>query len=268
MSNIKIGIIGCGNMGGAIAQAIIKKGVAGKKSISLNDKDIRKATRLAKKLGAVPKDLWRLLKVSDIIIIAVKPQDFFELAKLMRDYAPGKTIVSIMAGMRIEDIAAALGKGVAIVRTMPNMPAMIGEGITCISYKGKIKHLCKVKEVFESVGKVMVVNESYLDAVTAVSGSGPAYLFYLADAMISAGKAAGLQKKAATELVLHTLHGASVLLKRSGESPADLVRKVSSKRGTTEAALTIFDKHGLKSTVRTAILKAHRRSRELSAGEK
>lgn len=267
MSNIKIGIIGCGNMGGAIAKSIVRKKVADKRSILLNDKDIRKAALLAKGLGTAPKDLWRLLKASDIVIVAVKPQDFPELAKLMRDYAPGKTVVSIMAGMRIADMSAALGKGAAIVRTMPNMPAMIGEGITCISYKGRVRHLRKVKEIFESVGKVMVVDESYLDAVTAVSGSGPAYLFYLADAMIAAGKAAGLGEKAATELVLHTLHGASALLRRSGEKPSDLVRRVSSKRGTTEAAISVFDKHGLKSTVKAAILKARKRSKELSTGK-
>lgn len=268
MSNIKIGIIGCGNMGGALARAMVRKGVAEKKSILLNDKDIRKAACLAKELGAPQKDLWSLLKASDIIIVAVKPQDFNALGVLVRDYADSKTIVSIMAGKSLKDMREAIGKGASLVRTMPNMPAMIGEGVTCLAYKGNVKHLRKVKEIFESVGKVMVVNESYLDAVTAVSGSGPAYLFYLADAMIAAAKAAGLGEKAATELVLHTLHGASALLKHSGEDPGDLMRRVTSKKGTTEAALSIFDKHGFKLTVKKAILKAKKRSQELSAGKK
>lgn len=268
MANIEIGMIGCGNMGGAIARALVRKGVASREAISLNDKDMRKAALLAKELGCANRDLFSLFEKSDIIIIAVKPQDFLELAKLMHGHMAGKTVVSLMAGMKISNISLAVGKGAQIVRTMPNMPALIGQGITCLSFKGKLKHHLKIKEIFESVGKVMEVDESYLDAVTAVSGSGPAYLFYLADAMIEAGKAAGLKEDAATELVLHTLHGASALLKQSGERPGDLVKKVASKRGTTEAALSVFDKKKMKHTVKEAILKAKHRSKELSSGKK
>lgn len=268
MSNITIGMIGCGNMGGAIARAVAREGVVAKNAISLNDKDMRKAALLAKELGCANRDIFELIKKSDIIIIAVKPQDFSELAGIMRGHMTGKTVVSLMAGKKINDIALAVGKGAQIVRTMPNMPALIGQGITCLSYRGKIKRHRKVKEIFESVGKVMEVDESCLDAVTAVSGSGPAYLFYLADAMIEAGKAAGLKEDAATELVLQTLHGASALLKLSGERPGDLVKKVASKKGTTEAALFVFDRKRMKHIVKAAILKAKHRSKELSSGKK
>ena len=268
MSNIKIGIIGCGNMGGAIARGMVRKKVASARAISLSDKDIRKADGLAREIGSHPASVESLVKISDIIIIAVKPQDFRGLAGLIKGKIAGRTVVSVMAGKRIKDIYGALGKDSQIVRAMPNMPAVIGEGVTCIAYRGRIKQLCKVREIFESIGKVVELDESHLDAVTAVSGSGPAYLFYLADAMIEAGKSAGLGEKAARELVLHTLHGASALLKHSGMKPGDLVLKVASKRGTTEAALSVFRKEGVKHTVRRAILRAKKRSQELSSGDK
>lgn len=268
MSNIKIGIIGCGNMGGAIARGMVRKKVASSRAISLSDKDIRKADGLAREIGAHPASVDILIKMSDIILVAVKPQDFRGLARLIKGKLSGKTVISVMAGKRIKDIYGALGKDVQVVRAMPNMPAVIGEGVTCIAHKGRIRHLCKVREIFESIGKVVELDESHLDAVTAVSGGGPAYLFYLADAMIEAGKSAGLCENAARELVLHTLHGAAALLKQSGMKPGDLVIKVASKRGTTEAALSVFKEEGVKHAVRRAILKAKQRSRELSTGDK
>lgn len=273
MARLKIAIIGCGNMGGAIARSVVKNRVARPIDISLNDKDIRKARALSMATGARVISGPEKALFSDILIISVKPQDFFELAGHIKGKLTAKTVISVMAGKSIKDIRTALvpGKGKGkfdIVRAMPNMPALIGEGMTCIAYRGKPAHIGKVREIFESVGKLIELDEKHLDAVTAISGSGPAYLFYLADAMVEAGRSLGLDALTAGELVMQTLYGASTLLKLGKESPADLILKVASKKGTTEAALSLLKEQGVKSFVVKAIRKAKKRSEELSAGRK
>ena len=266
MISLKTGIIGCGNMGRAIVRGMIKRGIAEGKDIYLNDKDIDKSSSLARDTGALDEDLSFVMSKSDFIIIAVKPQDFDHLSEGIVSEIAAQTIISVMAGIKISTIAEKLGREVPIVRAMPNMGAFVGEGVTCLSYNSLVSKKEEVKSIFSSIGEVFEVDESAMNAVTAVSGSGPAYLFYLAQAMILAGEKAGLDESIVSRLVEQTLLGSSILLKESKDSARELISKVASKGGTTEKALSVFDQENLASIVEKAIQKAKKRSEELSKG--
>ncbi len=266
MKALTVGIIGCGNMGRAIARGMVEKGILSGSAILLNDADEAKAAALAEETGGVQKELSALVRGSEFLVIAVKPQDFGALLKDISGDITGQTIVSVMAGIRISDITGGLGREVPVVRAMPNMAAFAGESMTCISCNSMVTAAGEVKDIFSGIGRVMEVEERFMDAVTALSGSGPAYLFYLARAMIEAGMEAGLDGRASRELVAQTLYGSAALLRDAESSPAELIGKVASKGGTTEAALSVFDEGDLKGIVKRAIAKAKQRSEELSRG--
>lgn len=267
MKDLKVGIIGCGNMGGAVLKGLLDKGVTPAKLIVINDKDAGKAAALSSATGCRQEELASLVKDSEYLIIAVKPQDSKGLLKEISGYITSQTIISIMAGVKISSITDILGKEVPLARAMPNMAAVIGESITAVTFNNKIKQKEEVKNIFSSIGRVVEVEEASLDAVTALSGSGPAYLFYLVDAMISAAEKMGLKADVAKELAVQTAFGASALLKEKSSSPGDLINAVASKEGTTEAALSIFEEKGLKKIIEAAIVRAKERSEELSRGE-
>ena len=264
MKGLTAGIIGCGNMGSAIARGLVKKDILSAGAILLNDKDIRRAAALAKETGCRQEELSSLVSGCGLLIIAVKPQDSGDLLKRISGDITGQTVVSVMAGVRIDVITGMLGKEVPVARVMPNMAAFVGESITCISYNSKVKMTEEIDNIFTGIGKVLEVDEIFLDGVTALSGSGPAYLFYLAEAMMDAGKEMGLDENVAKELVARTLYGSAILMKDSKISPRDLIKKVASKGGATEAALSVFDEKSVNAIVKTAILKAKQRSEELS----
>jgi pyrroline-5-carboxylate reductase len=266
MISQKIGVIGCGNMGSAIVRGLLKKGVVRPDSIFLNDKEADRSASLAKETGALDEDLCYVMQNSDLILITVKPQDFAHLAEGMAYEVSNQTIVSIMAGVKINTIVERMGKEVPVARAMPNMGAFVGEGVTCLSYNPLVKEKQEISAVFSAIGEVLEVDETAMDAVTAVSGSGPAYLFYLAQAMTEAGQAAGLNADISKKLVEQTLQGAAKLLKTSGSSAKELISKVASKGGTTESALSVFDENGMKNIIKNAVLKAKKRSEELSGG--
>ncbi|MGB2601922.1 MAG: pyrroline-5-carboxylate reductase [Candidatus Omnitrophota bacterium] len=265
MNNFTVGIIGCGNMGGAIAKGMVASNVLSAESIFLYDKDIEKAKDLAEKTGCALGELSQMVRGSEVLIIAVKPQDSDGLLKEIAADITDQTIVSVMAGVRINSITGKLGKEVPVVRAMPNMAAFVSESITSIACNSLVKRTEEVKSVFAGIGEVVEVEEGLMDAVTAVSGSGPAYLFHLAEAMVEAAIEVGFDTEVAEKLVVQTLYGSSLLLRESKEAPADLIKKVSSKGGTTEAALTVLEKE-LKDIMKAAIKRAKERSEELSKG--
>jgi len=267
MSDLKIGIIGCGNMGSAILRGLLAKNIACADSIVVNDKDTGKAEAAALSSECRHAELSALIKSADYLIIAVKPQDSEVLLKKLSGLIAGQTIISVMAGVKISTITGLLGKKLPVARAMPNMAAAIGESMTCVSFNDLVDEKEEVKKIFSGIGRVVEVEEALLDAVTAVSGSGPAYLFYLADAMISAGEKAGLEPAVAKELVTQTLYGASSLLKNNMDiSAGEHISAVASKGGTTEAALSVFEERELKDIIEAAITRAKQRSEELSGG--
>ncbi|GAA3535613.1 pyrroline-5-carboxylate reductase [Aeromicrobium flavum] len=203
---------------------------------------------------------------ADTVLLVVKPQDVATvLPALAAVVEPDATVVSLAAGVRTATIEAALPGTVAVVRAMPNTPAVIGRGMFGVSAGSRVPadRLDAVVALLAAGGEVVVVDESHQDAVTAVSGSGPAYLFHLAEHMIAAGVEAGLDPEAARTLTVQTLVGSAELLAGSDDAPEELRRRVTSPNGTTHAAITAFDEHGVGEGIRAGVRAAIARSAEL-----
>ncbi|OIO37365.1 MAG: pyrroline-5-carboxylate reductase [Candidatus Omnitrophica bacterium CG1_02_49_10] len=265
LNDKRIGIIGCGNMGEALLKGLL--GSVKKQNILITDKQPARARYIKRRyeVKAAHNNL-EIIRKSDIIILSVKPQEISGLLSgLSERINKGHLIISIAAGIKTAYIDGLLN-GVPVVRVMPNMPALIGEGISAVS-KGryaKSGDMKRAKAIFKSVGDVVEVREKDMDAVTAVSGSGPAYFFYIIDALLKAGVKQGLKKDVSTKLALKTALGAARLISSSGLSAEELVKKVASKGGTTEAALAVFERRGLKNIINEAVRAAADRSRQLS----
>jgi pyrroline-5-carboxylate reductase len=211
-----------------------------------------------------------VVKYSDVIILAVKPKDFDSILKgeVCCGLSESKLLISIAAGITTKHIEDAVGKNIPVIRAMPNMGAIIGEAMTSLS-RGSAAgdaHMQTAREVFSLIGDVVEVDEVLVDAVTAISGSGPAYFFYMVESLIEAAESVGLEKKIATKLVLKTALGSARLLEVLQEVPADLRKRVTSKAGTTEAALNILEKRKFKNIIMEAVEAAQKRSKELSKG--
>ena len=259
-----IGIIGGGNMGMAIVSRIV-----GQFKILVCEKDKKKQISLKKKFRVSIRDLEPLVRDTDIIILAVKPQDMEKvLAEIKGAVKKNQVVISIAAGITTVFIEKRLGSGVRIIRTMPNMPAQIAEGITAVC-KGKYATAADVslaRKIFNNVGKTVVVKENLIDAVTAVSGSGPAYVFLFVECFIEAAESLGLNKKLSRVLVQETLRGSAHLLAGQKEDPAVLRAKVTSKGGTTQAAMDVFMKNKINKIYKQALAAAEKRAKALSRG--
>ncbi len=264
----KIGIIGCGNMGEAILSrlcAVLEKST----SIMVSEMNTARREAILEKYKIIVEiDNNYVVKFADVIILAVKPQDLESVLKqeVCCGISNKKLVISIAAGITTEHIEKVVGKDVPVVRAMPNMPAVVGEAVTaiCAGSAADRKSLDTAKEIFATIGDVVEVDESLMGAVTAISGSGPAYFFYLTEALAGAAMKLGLDKKTAEVLAVRTLIGSAKLLDVPGACPKALRAKVTSKGGTTEAALKIFDEKGLKKLVEDAARAACMRSQELS----
>lgn len=211
-----------------------------------------------------------VVKFADVIILAVKPKDFDKVLKteICCGVSKKKLLISIAAGVTTKHIESIVGKDIPVVRVMPNMAAMIGEAISSISAGNSAgsEHIKTAKEIFSVIGDVIEIDESMADAVTAVSGSGPAYFFYLVESIIEAAEKLGLDKDVARRLAFKTALGSAKLLEALKEDPAVLRRKVTSKGGTTEAAFKVFESKKFKDMVILALEAAYKRSKELSKG--
>lgn len=266
-----IGFIGGGNMAEALIKGITAAKVYEPQNIFVSDVRAERVKLLAEKynvVGAESND--ELAAKVDILLLSVKPQNMTEAIQSIKNAVKKETLViSIAAGIKVANIAAVLGD-IAIVRVMPNTPALIGEGATALFANDKAKPMLEqAQSIFSSVGKAVILEtEDLLDAVTAVSGSGPAYYFLLTEEMIKSAIELGLPDDVAKELVLQTAKGAALLAveaERQGQSPAVLRRKVTSPGGTTEAALKVFADGKFGQLLRVALTAAKDRSRELSA---
>ncbi len=262
----KIGVIGCGSMGTALIGRLAH--IMHKGSLIITDLDKTKRERVRDKCKVrATDDNATLIALSDIIILAIKPKDYEALLSEIRDLiSEKKLVISIAAGTTTAYIERLIRKRVPVIRVMPNMPAIVGEAISTISAGSfaKPQDMKMAREIFSSIGEVVEVGEEMVDAVTAVSGSGPAYFFYLVECMIEAARDVGLNEEAAVRLVLKTALGSAKLLNELKETPADLRAKVTSKGGTTEAAFEIFGSRHFKEMVKEAVAAACKRSKELS----
>ncbi len=269
----KIGVIGLGNMGHAILKGLISPGgaVAKNTAISGYDCDAAKCRAIKKELRiSIADSVASFAHSSEVIVIAVKPQHMGPVLEGLSFYTKGRLFISIAAGIttrRIEkSLECARARRPRVVRVMPNTPALVGEGMSAIC-KGRYATQADLKTanaIFASVGETIDISEKYFDLVTAISGSGPAYFFYLKEALIEAAAHLGMDKKTAKILVLKTALGSARLLLESGHEPGILRQRVTSKGGTTEQAIKVFDKAEFKQIVERAVRAAAKRSKELS----
>ncbi len=264
MSN-KISFIGGGNMASAIIGGLVADGTPAA-SIEVVDVSSASCERLARQFGVKAHASLEEAQLHPVVVLAVKPQQLPDVAKQLGPRLGDHLVVSIAAGVRLGDLSRWLGGHARIVRTMPNTPAMVGAGVTGM-FAGEevgIEQRSRAESILRAVGAVVWVNdESELDWVTALSGSGPAYVFYFIEAMEDAGIKAGLSAETARRLALHTVFGAAKLALEAGEDPSVLRARVTSKGGTTERALASLEADGFMDMLARAVNAAAARSKEL-----
>jgi len=265
-----IGFVGGGNMAEALIKGIIAARIYAPENVFVSDIRNERLEYLAQKYGAVAVAAnSELAAKADTVVLSIKPQNMKDALESIKEAVnTDALIISIAAGIKVANITAVLGEA-AIIRVMPNTPALIGEGASALFANEQAKpFLDKAMSVFSSVGKAVVVeDEDLIDAVTAVSGSGPAYYFLLMEEMVKAAVKLGLSEDVAKDLVLQTAKGAGLLAveaDKNGESPAELRRKVTSPGGTTEAAIKVFMEAGISDLISAGITRARDRGRELS----
>lgn len=262
----QIAIIGAGVMGETLLAAVLKAG-HGTDNVVITEKRQERADELREKYGVKVVGNAEAAAGAEILLLVVKPQDMAAvLTEIGTSVRPGTTVMSLAAGIRIEAVEAALADGVAVIRAMPNTPALVDEGMFGLS-PGKActeADLAAAQALLESSGKVVILDEKHQDALTGVSGSGPAYVFYLAEAMIAGGVAAGLDEETAKTLTIQTIVGSAKLLDGSPDGPEVLRQRVTSPNGTTAAAIATFDERGVKESVAAGVVAAAHRSAELS----
>ena len=275
-----IGFIGSGNMGEAIIGAVLKADLFAPDQIVASDISIDRLAMMKKTYGIrTDTDNSEVFKSSDIIVLSIKPQKLTEvledlLSRIDDPLLSHKLIISIMAGIRIDRLESFLyaklddtgRKNMPIIRVMPNTPALVLSGMSGMS--GNIHCTSddrgKARMILGAMGKVLEFEEFQLDAVTAMSGSGPAYFFYFIQAMAQGGIQLGLDPEVAVQLTVETAKGAANLISEQGETPDELIRKVASPGGTTQAALDVFKSKNVKNSIIDGILAAAKRSVELS----
>jgi len=267
--NKKIGIIGCGNMGEALINGFLSSSLVSAEGLFGCEANQAKAKDISQKYKIdMTKDIAELVKISDVVIIAVKPQIVPQvLADISKDINDSKLIISIAAGVTIKTIEAALGEA-RIVKVMPNTPVLVKKGMSaiCLGEHANDKDKELAVQLFLCVGEVVVIEESLMDAATGINGSGPAYFFYLMEKLIDAAQEHGLSKEDARRLVVQTALGSAMLVSQTDEEPVTLRQKVTSRGGTTEAATGVFEKAAVGKIVKDAITAAVKRSKSLSGG--
>jgi len=266
---MKITIIGGGNMGTAYAASLAKNGIVAKEEIVIIEKNKERADFLVNEgYTATTDEINQSLSESDFVILSVKPQAFVSLSKEITDFLnPKQVIISIMAGITMEVMQKNLVNISQIVRAMPNTPCQLGMGITGYAVTDNINdgQLDNIKKILNSNGDtVLVKEEALLDAVTAVSGSGPAYFYYFLKHMVKAGTDLGLEEESASLLAKQTMLGSYHLFNQSGKSLDELITAVTSKGGTTEAALNAFDAQGVGIAIEKGLTAARDRAIALS----
>lgn len=261
-----LGFMGLGNMGGAIASGLVAANTLQPQQILIFDVDAGKLEAAQQKGFRVVATPESLAAESDILLLAVKPQQMEEaLSSLKKGLRSNALILSIAAGISIRCIQDRFGAATRVVRIMPNTPALVGAGAAgyALSPQCTDADAQTAQTILEAIGMAVRVPESGIDAVTALSGSGPAYFFFAVECLVRAAAAEGLSEDAAVRLAAQTLYGAGKLLIESGEPPSVLREKVTSKGGTTAAALAAFREFELERVLTAGVAAAAARSREL-----
>jgi pyrroline-5-carboxylate reductase len=263
----KVAILGVGVMGETLLSGLLRAGRPAD-TLVVGEKRRERAAELRERYGVeVVEDNLAAVRAADTVLVVVKPQDMSELlVEIAPEMRAGQLVVSLAAGITTPFMEALLPDGVAVVRVMPNTPALVDEGMAAISAGSHCDaaHLEMAESLLRATGRVLEVPERQQDAVTAISGSGPAYLFFVVEAMIEAGVHLGLPRTTATDLVVQTVVGSAKLLRETGEHPTVLREQVTSPGGTTAAAIRELEDHKVRAAFLTAMKAACDRSRQLS----
>jgi pyrroline-5-carboxylate reductase len=263
-----LAILGGGKIGEALLSGLLR-GERTAQDIVVCEKYAPRASYLYDTYGVRTVEISEALAQADTILLAVKPQDIDALlAEITPVIGNEQLVISVAAGVPTARLESALPPGVPVVRCMPNTPALVDEAMTAVSggAHAREEHLALAESLMRSVGKVVRVPESQLDAVTALSGSGPAYFFFLVEAMIDAGILLGLPRALSAELIVQTAIGSAVMLRDSGEHPVQLREAVTSPGGTTISAIRQLEIHGVRAALLAAIEAARDRSIALGQG--
>lgn len=262
----KIGFIGAGNMGAAMIEGIIKKNP--RESIIFTEATHEKR----KKIHSEYKIDWansnsELTKDSKYIILAVKPQVYANILKeIKEEINPEKIVISITPGITIENMKEYLGSDIKVVRAMPNTPALIGEGMSCVSFSDDSFAQGEIDDVtmlFSSLGEVEIIEEMYMDAIVPISGSSPAYVYMMIEAMADAGVLTGLPRKLSYRLAAQSILGASKMVIETGLHPGELKDAVCSPAGTTIEAVSVLEKRNFRNAVIEAMIACYDKTKKI-----
>ncbi|HEY3514791.1 MAG TPA: pyrroline-5-carboxylate reductase [Kribbella sp.] len=263
----KVAVLGAGVMGETLLSGLIRAGRR-PEDLLITERRPERAAELRERYGVDVVSNLEAAKRADTLVLVVKPQDMPDLlAEIAPAVEPTQTVVSLAAGISTTFVESRLPDGVAVVRVMPNTPALVDEGMAAISRGAHCdeRHLELAESLLAATGRVVRVPEKQQDAVTAISGSGPAYIFFVVESMIEAGVHMGLPRNTATELVVQTVVGSAKLLRETGEHPTVLRERVTSPGGTTAAAVRELEDHKVRAAFLSAIEAARNRSRDLAA---
>ncbi len=261
-------IIGAGVMGETLLSGLVR---AGRRvdQLMVGEKRAERARELEERYGVAVVSNREAAAKADTVALVVKPQDMGDvLDEIAPDLRAGQLLVSLAAGITTSFIESRVPDGVAVVRVMPNTPALVDEGMAAIAPGSHCdeSHLTEAESLMASTGKVLRIPEKQMDAVTAISGSGPAYIFFVVESMIEAGVHLGLPRATATDLVVQTLVGSAAMLRETGTHPVVLREQVTSPGGTTASALRELEVHRVRAAFLAAMEAARNRSRELAEG--
>lgn len=264
---IKLGFIGTGNMGAPLVKGAVRSGTADPSDIFIYDVDREKAASLSRETGVVQaRDNSEVVSKSDFIVLAVKP-NYIKAAidECRNSFDSSKVLVSIAVGVSIQTLRQMLGPGPAIVRTMPNIPLLVGEGMTLVCFGDNISGEQKsaVKRLFEGSGRVEELEERLMSEVTALTGSSPAYVFMFIEAMADAAVQSGIPRALAYRLASQAVLGSAKMVLETGKHPAELKDQVCSPAGTTIEAVNALERNGFRFAVMDAMAECTKRAREI-----
>jgi pyrroline-5-carboxylate reductase len=263
-----IALLGVGKLGEALLSGLLRSGTPAASLLGA-ERHADRAAEIAERYGVTVLSPEEAASKGDVVLLAVKPQDMRALlTEIAPHVRPGALVVTLAAGIPASLVEQLLPEGTAVVRVMTNTPVFVDEAMSAISpgAHAGAEHLALVEDLLGHVGKVVRVPESQQDAVTALSGSGPAYFYFLVEAMIDAGILLGLPRSVAAELIVQTAVGSARMLRESGEHPVMLREAVTSPGGTTIAAIRTMEDRGVRAAMLAAIEAARERSRELAGG--
>jgi pyrroline-5-carboxylate reductase len=267
-SGLRVAVLGAGKMGGILLQAFLRTGLFTANQIAATVAHEIRAEALGKQLGvAVTTDNRKAVQGADIVLLAVKPTQVLQLIQDIRaQFKPGALVISIAASVKTEPIEEFLGGSPAVIRAMPNTPAMLGAGITALC-RGRFvtdDQLALAQKIFLTVGRTVIVDERHMDAVTGLSGSGPAFLYIILESLAEAGVNVGLPREIATQLAAQTAYGAAKMVLETGSHPALLKDEVTTPAGCTVDGILELEEGGLRVTLIKAVKRATERARELA----